>query len=711
MLRKITSLLLAMAMALSAVACTGEQAQTETETPTPPAEGALDLPLTEAYDTFDEDAYDVYFDGETIYRLTSSGIIMVQSDKTETLVTLVGFDPIPAERLIRASFTMHDHLFFVVYEGADGTRLVTYNPDGTQNAAPFLIASTYTNISNVCVLADTLYFIAGTSNGEKLLSMPLTGGEPEALDSNAAGLTVYDDTHIAYGKPDRSMPSIIILHTETLEKETLYFQSAHITTDALFGLGYDDVENNFYFVARSASGFYPLLTKMDAERLVVTPLRVLTRDDYYNANRVFLFETTLLTACMNKSIYCAKNYIDGIAEQEAPLRVLFVTDGYQTSAEIFDQVWGAVNLSRAKDGKSFIGYEMIPCRVRIEEPLGGPYLLDLAKQLESYGGADSFDLVLFEANLTRMLEKDDMLLDLATVPQIASQFKEMLPGVKDLCTVNGKLLGAPVICSTRGLAVNTMKLIAAGATELPAFDWTFADVIKMYNTIDPSKMNNTMALSAMYVMNPLSFSVGCNVLAGIVPTEEEYRSILHMYKETYDKNYLTDSDENIVSNALFCVSLSAYGLESAGTNNLVLLPRYVESFKTPVRMDVLSVLTHAADKPVVLEFAEAFVNREVLYTAMRGEELRGANNGDNVICLPLWYHYDDLLKKDSQLVNYEDMLANSVPQVQNDFWWRFKAVQAYSEENEYQDEMSTLSFMSTWSEYGAYDERLYTHVE
>jgi len=285
---------------------------------------------------------------------------------------------------------------------------------------------------------------------------------------------------------------------------------------------------------------------------------------------------------------------------------------------------------------------------------------------DSYGDATiglsspdkEYDLILFNIQSPALLNDVSGMVDLAENEMIYTSFMQMLPGIEELCTINGTLVGAPVYVMARGYAHNRSIPLAAGQKPLD-FGWTIQDYYKYASAVGTDNPA-TLALPECFI-NPDDLI--STVLSGRRLSIEDYVSYMYAYytihaETLYDTRNPMGMD--LRTSFLNGIELSTTPVTRVNEASVVMEPRISENSCFPVGMGMLAVNRTAKQLTVALAYLQAFINPDVTYRAHAGTRFFTGFLTENAISCPIWYHSDELWEANSYLENYAFMLANSV---------------------------------------------------
>ena len=695
----------ALIFALFLGACTAEKPPLETEERNMPSP---DIPATEAANTDVTFPFSTEHDGiiydfvlhDTLYTLRSNGAA-IGEDAAEASVYFEGWEPGARHPL---TFSMHEGLFYAaaIDKINDGLCLEVFDETGKLLRASKPFPPGVTIASEMVFCDGIMYIRAGSIRRGTQISMALyaydTANETlTKIQDQVLALAAYGEGLFAFATNEGFV--VCGGATQTAYPMQLPFQ--------VKSFGYLASEDSVYALTLSNESVYSLtrINLADGTYEHLRPLQGVNEPPYAIA-RVLATDARIYMKYTQDDYTVMENRSGDWGKKADALEVLSLSasTGTPLSLSVFNSIYGnAMAYLHDEMGYQYVDVHVTHQTLSMPEGDAGTTQVDLNALLKD----GSYDLVLFDDNLTMALTDDSALADLSAIPALDDMFIGMLAGVKDLCTVNGKLLGAPNLMSANGLLVSLMNLIAGGG-QMPQSGWTIAD----YQTMAASAKNKAADAAALLHrgdMHPLWNAIGCNILAGNIPAEAEYAQLLDVYSVLLADGLLRGSSDegntmpDYAKDALIGHAIAAAAYDDMST---VHFPLYSDSAKIPVRLDVLALTEQAKDKPEAIDFLQAYMHRDVL------QKVYGATfDGfalDNVYYAPIWYEDAALWADYPALNDYAYVLQNSVHQYVFNWAMDIRAAVEYYADGHFTKEY-TWKQINQWPANAAFIEHFNAH--
>jgi len=612
-------------------------------------------------------------DGETIYALTGATVTFVNAATgiAEKTITLAGLEPHMTDpclfvndgviTVLRANFTRADGEFALPEAGTSPRTLVQYDLDGAllheydisgigpyfvtpklivDGGAAYILAREYENV---------IFKLDFATETLTQLDIPLIGD----MELAASGeLLLISDVH-------RSMDKKIYCYntaTQTVlwEKETIYaFNSLAVDTST--GMCYLRINEEIYAFQYG---------KMESD---VVSLGNLTYEGSHSSalfafsffaggDKLVLFERSgALKVCGNASgnwvvgdkvlyMLCQTGYSITDLEKEA---VSIMNDRYPGFRLVL--VDGGSDYEFSNDGRTATRTNL--------------YTLNLTNKM--LANDTDFDLFFPGTFGSMNILLTGYFEDLSQYPGIVKNFDEMLPGVKGLCTFNGKIYGLPSErFSLFGLEYSQAEMEALGVTVpglLPTMDEYEAMMMPVLGKMAEARRD----IGAVYV-SPALQNFTAEFLAAPNPDKAELTTFFEKAKSLCDKGLM--HIEYDAPTGIFDRNWSVR-LENADTL-LMGVPRLHEDSGYTVSAGGMMANHAAANKALAIEFMEVISSKECLeryYDASIQTARRWNSRGLSDLELELDHGFQYLYTRETLentgSIRYEfhkEMLANSI---------------------------------------------------
>jgi len=292
------------------------------------------------------------------------------------------------------------------------------------------------------------------------------------------------------------------------------------------------------------------------------------------------------------------------------------------------------------------------------------YYNNLVKKLLA-NDAD-FDLYFFTASDNMNMVQKGYFEDLSSSPTIVESVNAMLPGVKGLCMVNGKIYGYPEpMISTAQYDKTIMDFLGATPPDGPLTMDAYAQM--MDGAADKMRENNfnigSMDFLSLYANYTADFFAEPN------PDISDLTALFTKSKNLLDKGLLQASNNS--SQGVFTTS----GYFSFHDDiNLLAYPRVSEDGKYAVNATVLAVNPVAENKTLAVEFMEILMSKEChdrYYETSVNDDLEmhtheGEDPATALIHVETEYSWSYLYERDpmhdsgnSNYTLYKQIIANS----------------------------------------------------
>jgi len=630
-------------------------------------------------------------DEDTIYVLTGNTVTFVNAatGTAEKTITLAGLEPHMTDpcifvsdgiiTVIRANFTHADGEFVLPEAGTSPRTLVQYDLDGAllheydiagispyfvtqklivDGGAAYILASEYENvIFKLDFAAETL---------TQLETPPI--GDMELIASGEL-LLISDDL--------RSTDKNIYRYntaTQTVlwEKETRYaFNSLAVDTST--GMCYLRINEEIYaFRYGKMENDVVLLGNLTYEGSHSSALFAFS---FFAGNdRLALFERSgALKVCDNAS----GNWVVG----DKVLYLLCQTDYFMTglvkeAVSIMNDRYPGFRLVLVDGGSDyeFSNGGHIGTRTNL-------YTLNLTNKM--LANDTDFDLFFPGSSGSMSILLAGYFEDLSQYPGIVKNFDEMLPGVKEICTFNGKIYGLPYERFTLlGLEYSQSEMEALGVTVpnlLPTMDEYEAMMMPALGKMAEEKRD----IGAVYV-SPVLQNFTTKFLAAPNPDKAELTAFFEKAKALCDKGLM--HIESDVPTGIFDRN---WGKRLENPDTLLMgMPRLHEDSGYAVYAGGMMVNHAAANKALAIEFIEVISSKECLeryYDASMKTARQWNSRGLSDLELELEHGFQYLYTRET-LENtgnvlyefHKEMLANSIFAYTSDLDFVFNRFQAYA---------------------------------
>jgi len=267
--------------------------------------------------------------------------------------------------------------------------------------------------------------------------------------------------------------------------------------------------------------------------------------------------------------------------------------------------------------------------------------------LESYWEGKDYDLVYIAPYIYNWMYTDGGLYDLATYPPIDTQFLNMLPGVRELCSADGKLIGVPIELLVN---MNDMGVIEEELSAQLPFDWTFNDLLQC---LQSDFADEQLKFSKRDFFQMPTNQMLLEARVGIIPERDVLEDFLVTFKAIYDSGYITMTEDSMGNFGIFNSIYSYDPQDTNMTRTSFLEPRYAENARPAHSIGIMAVLPQSERLEEILQFLECWINKDVQYMAIRGERYK------EYPVSTVWYKYDDIWDIPF-MKNHEALLANSI---------------------------------------------------
>jgi|GEM_PF-3283552 len=633
---------------------------------------------------------------DDLYTLRSNGVA-IGADAAEASIYFEGWQP---DARYPLTFARHEGLFYAIAidERNGGLCLEVFDETGKllRTSKPF--PSSVTIASEMVFCDGIMYICAGNIRlgTQSVMALYAYDAESETLtkmQNQVSALAAYTTGQIAYVTDDGVVVYDCVSQTETLHSVPLPFQ--------VMSFGRLASENSMYAVTLNNESVYSL-TRLDLADNSFEHLRPLqgTNGSQYFITRVLATDTQIYMKYTQDDFFVIENRGNDWGTKADALEILSLTTSDRTprSLAVFNNIYGNALAYMHEE----LGYQYPDVHVTHQTLLSSNGLYISQVDLNALLDGGAYDLVLFDDNITMALTDDSALADLHEIPALRSMFDGMLDGIENLCTVNGKLMGAPNIMSTSGFFVNRMNLIANGG-QMPLRGWTIADYQEMAAAAK-NQYADTAALIHQGDIYPLFNAIGCNILAGNIPSDDEYTQLLGVYSALLSDGLLRGMDgENPPTDSTNAV-FAGHDISAATDSDItsVHFPLYSQNAKIPVRLDVLALTAQAADRQEAIDFLQAYMHPDVLKKTSISALNDGGGMG-SVFYLPIWYEDAELWADYPALADYAYLLQNSIHQYT--FNWAFGIASTMNyHANGSVPEESTWRSIHQWPEYDAFVE-------
>jgi|GEM_PF-4898187 len=566
--------------------------------------------------------------GETLYLLTSTHIRVFAGEEQTAF---------PIDLAKPAALTVTENAVLVLGEDAAletllleydlaGQLLRTYDAFGSvMNAA---------REGGMVRAADTLYFAAtiysnvlGTDM-DALCTYDTASGVLTKTETPACDITPGPNGTLLLTEPSRRIVAYDPATGETAEAAGFAGQKPwkaayHASSDAWYfvNAGYNDANANVpvYLRRLEADGGARLLAP-----ITLSPPRVNRMATHIS---IAFFGASMALVDYNRlTVY---DHIAGDwAEVKPPLRVAAPSaESYSLLREEFADIEGQI-IPWLYDTTGAV-YQ--PAQIEMisidRESTGAPALLD-----------KEYDLLLLDHTVSGRVTADDTLADLSVYPGLQSCLDTMLPGVAALCRADDKTIGIPLGATVR--FADMPETVQADLYAATGSRWTYADFLAYQQTFPDSP-----PLFSRDEIAFAGFTMALNAAAGHIPEADELSAFLNTARA------LDGAPASLIRNSFYANFLTY----ASAHNHALTMPLYAENAKTPVDIALLAVNPASDRMDDIIPFLKAYIDKDFLYNAIGGEDfaLLGAK--------PLiWYPYDVLWEKHAFLVDYAEILTNSV---------------------------------------------------
>ena len=589
------------------------------------------------------------YDGAA-YVLLADGVQTFVNGVETTFIPL-GNDPADALKPTALAVTA-DGLYVAYRDEIDCVVLIRHTMDGTpEQTYQSVTKSNATSVVDFVVLENMAYLSLFTANNNtggdrRLFICDLADDELHETEIPAFQLCLYRDGQIVFSDGDATVTSFGIYNTQDdsvrmvdLGKGFAVRSFAYdMARDVLYACG-GNALSKYRFTPEYAGLFLAAIDVSTATAEYIAPVRD-------GSGNLAIAGADLLILENENELY-AYNNLDGYRGVPlAPLRILcLVTTQEQPDNRIAFAALHTETVFSLWEKKGIAYWDADITMKQLPVNASGALTVD---DIDLSG--ETFDIVLIPAGYASALKETDGLYALSDHKGIQAAFDEMLPGVEALCTVNERLLGAPVYVWANGLSQNIQALQNLGAEQLP-FNWTLQDYYAFASVLEPRDDRHFLDRSMLERDN--------EILSRILDGEHIPEAELIAYFSTY-QNIITEGlykDVFLRPNDTFEAGI----LASVYKGDAVPFPRISRESRIPVRMCMIAVNNEAVNRDAVLDYVETFISKEVTTLAHQGDFLVSSAGINNTMYCPVWYDTPGLWAIQPSLGDYSYMLAHSTP--------------------------------------------------
>jgi len=606
---------------------------------------------TLAYSSGEQTAIDIAMYDDTTYILQDNGVQLFANGMKGAFITLANeTDAVMTPRCLAVS---EDGLFVAYLDELDCIVLSRYTFGGQfAQAYSAVEKSFHTSVYDLAVKDGIAYVSMWKSGNASLYICDLAANTLTNTDVPAGRFCLIDDNQIIFSNvSDYRATNYGVYDIQTGSYELIDTGKAYrldsFAFDASSGLVYaGGYEPLSYSTSNPCSlGNFIAVINIPGKTVErVVPVK--------DKNSILAFTGNDLLLLESKQDLIVYNNPDGYRGQtHTPLQVLYydedtggvgercIASFADIHAEVQFALWEQYNFS-------FLDVEITPQSIPLDS--AGNATIRFAPPEGTY------DLILMASACAALLNNTDGMVDLGENEPLQESFAKMLPGIEELCTIDGKLLGVPVYVLANGYKHNRTIPLTAGQEPL-GFGWTIQDYYEYAKAVgsnDPAKL--------AFPDNLVKFSdLISTVFSGRHIPVEDYASFMRAYHAIFDEGLYDTRDPSlgdVSTRFLHNAAISTTSIERSKESGRIMEMRISENSRFPVGMGMLVANKSTEKLDIVLTYLQAFVNPDVTYRAHNGTAF---DTSDMTIC-PIWYYSDELWEADPYLENYAYMLANSV---------------------------------------------------
>jgi|GEM_PF-6488188 len=424
----------------------------------------------------------------------------------------------------------------------------------------------------------------------------------------------------------------------------VYDSAYHAASGDVLMLERPNENTSNYYISRYTPGDAPI---DDAD--ILLPIMYSFTHVWDGAGMAFSISGDSMAVTERDKISLYENIDGEWPEVRAPLRVLGIQDMTRSNMGLTPDWYK--NIEEEAIGELYDRYGFILPPVEYTEIIADRERIKNGEiTLESYWEGTEYDLVYISSHCLRFMHTDGGLYDLSTYAPIDVQFSDMLPGVRELCSVNGKPIGVPI-----GLYVNMNDWngIAEEISERLPFDWTFADLLQC---LQSDFSNKKLKFYEQDFFHLPTGQMLAEAAAGILPERAALEDFLTTFKAIYDGGYTT----SVMSSMGFFGDFGCFApcsLYAPHDTNMarpfILAPRYAASVRPAHDISIMAALPQSERLEEVLQFLECWIDKDVQYMAIDGAWYKDWPMTN------VWYKYDDIWEIPF-MQNHEMVLANGI---------------------------------------------------
>ena len=242
------------------------------------------------------------------------------------------------------------------------------------------------------------------------------------------------------------------------------------------------------------------------------------------------------------------------------------------------------------------------------------YAHAMAKKLMA--GDSNFDIFYVSTEMAQLFDSQ-YYEDLTRYSRLSRDyFDEMVPGLKDICTIDGRLALVPI-----GMSANIMVINNSLATDTVTFPRTVADLLNLADTVTLTDNSYFMGgTRAATIVRDLFEEFSANYILSDIDDETALADLTNLYESCL----LLTAKENILTSRGYTTQklLISFGINNGldvtfhGDIQSGSLPKINENYKTPISGEFWAINPNSKNKELAGAFLLCFLGQNRIKTYM-----------------------------------------------------------------------------------------------